>query len=151
MARIRLFFCWGSSYLLLRPDPVCGVQCLRVLGICYMRGCDHLLFCFFSCLFVAWARVTCNIPGLPSNRSFDRLIVARVLLDLKWCLCGFDLLLGRRRDLCTIVHQYIALFNRLDYCSYFHLVCTPLLPKVTSRVGLSSISLRLTPESMTSS
>jgi hypothetical protein len=106
---------------------------------------------FFSCLFVAWARVTCSILGLPSDRSLDRLIVVRVLLDLKWCLCGFDLLLGWRRDLCTVVHHYIALFNRLDYCSCFRSVCTPLMPKVISGIGLSSISLRLTPELMTSS
>jgi hypothetical protein len=87
--------------------------------------------------------VTCSIPGLPSNRSLDWLIVVRVQLDLKWCLCGFDLPLGWRRDLCAIVHQYIALLNRLHYCSCFRSVCTPLLPKVVFGVRLSSITLCL--------
>jgi hypothetical protein len=66
---------------------------------------------FSLCLFVAWAHVTCSIIGLPLNRPFDWLIVVHVLLDLKWCLCGFDLPLGWRRDLCTIVHQNIVLLN----------------------------------------
>ncbi len=69
------------------------MECNACVFLAYVicEAMISLSFVFFSCLFVVWARVTCSIPGLPLDRLLDRLIVACVLLDLKWCLCGFDL------------------------------------------------------------
>jgi hypothetical protein len=113
-------------------DLIKSVECKACMFLAYAI-CEAMttLSSVFLCLFVAWAHVTCSITGLPLNRSLNWLIVTHVLLDLKWCLCGFDLPLGWRQNLCAIVPQNTALLNRL-HAPLLQLLsaqmATPLLP-----------------------
>jgi hypothetical protein len=66
------------------------MQCLRVFGICYMRGSDHPLFCFF-CVYLLPGPV--QTIALPVSRWIDCSI--HLLSDLKWCLCGVHQVGGR--------------------------------------------------------
>jgi hypothetical protein len=92
---IHMFTSWQFSPL---DSTSVNVYCCDLIQSAECNACVFLAYAMcealttlssvFLCLFVAQVRANRSIVGLSLNRSLYWLIVAHVLSDLKWCLCG---------------------------------------------------------------